>query len=133
MLTEFPGLLLWGIPGLLVWLLGQAFVFRAALARHERSPRGVRLTLVGVGLFTLGLTVGGALAALARGLWPVAVVVVTGPGSVSAVFFQWASKVGASSGRSQVNNATSTTSSQNRTDRVEAEGCTIDTETSAGG
>lgn len=38
-----------------------------------------------------------------------------------------------SRGRSQVNNATSTTSSQDRTDRVEVEGCTIDTETSAGG
>jgi len=36
-------------------------------------------------------------------------------------------------GRSQVNNATSTTSSQDRTDRVEVEGCIIDTETSAGG
>lgn len=35
--------------------------------------------------------------------------------------------------RSQVNNATSTTSSQDRTDRVEADGCAIDTETLAGG
>jgi hypothetical protein len=42
-------------------------VFRAALARHERSPRGLRLTLVGIGLFMLGLTVGVALAAVVRG------------------------------------------------------------------
>jgi hypothetical protein len=76
MLTEFPGLLLWGIPGLLVWLVGQTLVFRAALARHERSARGLRLTMVGVGLFLLGLTVGLALAAVVRGVWPVAVVVV---------------------------------------------------------
>ena len=96
MLTEFPGLLLLGIPGLLVWLLGQAFVFRAALARHERSPRGLRLTMVGIGLFMVGLTVGLALAAVVRGVWPVAVVVVIGSGSVSAVFFLWASRVGSS-------------------------------------
>ena len=93
MLTEFPGLLLWGIPGLLVWLVGQAFVFRAALARHERSPRGLRLTMVGIGLSMLGLTVGLALAAVVRGVWPVAVVAVTGSGSLSAVFFRWATRV----------------------------------------
>ena len=39
---------------------------------------------------------------------------------------------GLTRGRSQVNNATSTTSSQERTDRVEADGCITDTETLAG-
>ena len=92
-MTEFPGLLLWGIPGLLVWLAGQALGFRAALTRRERSPRGLRLTLLGFGLFMLGLTVGSSLAAVVRGVWPVALVVVIGGGSVSAVFFRWATQV----------------------------------------
>jgi hypothetical protein len=93
MLMEFPGLLLWGIPGLLVWLVGQVFVFRAAAARHERSPQGLRLTTVGIGRFMLGLTVGVALAAVVRGVWPVAVMVVLVAGSLSAVFFRWAAGI----------------------------------------
>ena len=92
-LIEFPGLLLWGIPGLLVWLVGQVFVFRAALARPERSPRGLRLTTVGIGLFMLGLAVGLALAAVVRGVWPVAVIVVLVAGSISAAFFRWATRI----------------------------------------
>jgi hypothetical protein len=52
--------------------------------------------MVGIGLFMVGLTVGLALAAVVRGVWPVAVVVVIGSGSVSAVFFLWASRVGSS-------------------------------------
>src|SRR5258706_6264671 len=93
MLTEFPGLLLWCIPGLLVWLVGQVFMFRAAFARHERSPSGLRLTTVGIGLFMLGLTAGLALAAVVRGVWPVAVVVVFVTGSISAFFFRWATSI----------------------------------------
>ena len=93
MLMEFPVLLLWGIPGLVVWLVGQLFVFRAAVARHERSPWGLRLTTVGIGLFMLGLTAGLALAAVGRGVWPVAVVVVLVTGSISAFFFRWATRI----------------------------------------
>jgi O-antigen/teichoic acid export membrane protein len=98
--TEFPGLLLWGVPGLLVWLVGQVFVFRAALTRHERSLRGLRLTTVGFGLFMLGLTVGVSIAAVARGVWFVAVVLAVGPGLSSLFIFRWAGRVGVSTGDS---------------------------------
>jgi hypothetical protein len=83
MLTEFPGLLLWGVPGLLVWLMGFVLVFRAVLTRRERSLRGPRLTMVGNGLFVLGLTVGVSIALVARGVWIVAVVVLVGGGLLS--------------------------------------------------
>ena len=98
MLTEFPGLLLWGIPGLLVWLMGFVLVFRAALTRRERSLRGPRLTMVGHGLFVLGLTVGVSIALVARGVWIVAVVVVAGGGLLSLASFSLAGRVGVSTG-----------------------------------
>jgi hypothetical protein len=41
-------------------------VFRAVIARRERSPRGLRLTMTGFGLFTLGVSVGLVVAAAVR-------------------------------------------------------------------
>ena len=64
--TEFPGLLLWGVPSLIVWLAGPLVVFRAVIARRERSPRGLRLTMTAFGLFTLGVSVGLVVAAAVR-------------------------------------------------------------------
>ena len=73
-------------------------MLRVGLTHHERSPRGLRLTMVGIGLFFLGLTVGVALGAVIQGVWLVGLVVALGSGSLSAVFFRWATRVGESKG-----------------------------------
>ena len=77
--TEFPGLLLWGVPGIIVWLAGQVLVYRAFIARRERSLSGLRLTMVGMGLSVLGPTVPGVVAAPVRAECLVAPVVALVP------------------------------------------------------
>ena len=72
MLTEFPGLLLWGVPGVIVWLLSFGPILRAAHNGGRPSPCGLRLNLVGMGLIVLGWDLGLVLAALARSEWGVA-------------------------------------------------------------
>jgi hypothetical protein len=91
-LTDFPGLLLWGVPGLVVWVVGQTMVFVAAWWHHKRSPNGLRLTMMGLGLLIAGWGVGLALAAVARGAWPVVAValVLAWP---SVVLFRWSGRV----------------------------------------
>ena len=90
--TEFPGLLLWGVPGIIVWLAGQVLVYRAFIARRERSLSGLRLTMVGMGLSFLGPSVAVVVAAAVRDEWLVAGVVVVVSGSVLAVLFRLAAR-----------------------------------------
>ncbi len=72
---ELPGVLVWGVPGLVVWIVGQGLVFRAAIGQR-RSPLGLRLSRIGFALLTLGVMVGLATLLFARGQWPIAVVVI---------------------------------------------------------
>jgi hypothetical protein len=72
---EFPGVPLWGVPGLVVWLVGQALVFRTRVG-PQRSPLGQRLSRIGFAILTLGVMVGLATLFSARGQWPIAVVVI---------------------------------------------------------
>jgi hypothetical protein len=69
MLTEFPGVLLWMVPGAIVWLAGLILIFRAVVHRGERSPRGFRVHLIGMAMMMLGLAVGGVSAAVVHGSW----------------------------------------------------------------
>jgi hypothetical protein len=94
MLTEFPGLLLWMVPGAIVWLAGWTLIFRAALNREERSPTGLRVHLIGMALMTLGLAVGGAFAAVVHGYWVLVPVIASAFGPIAIFFGVLATKDG---------------------------------------
>ena len=95
MLAEFPGLLLWGVPGLIVWAGGQLMVLVAAWRHHKRSPNGLRLTMTGLGLLIAGWAVGLALAAVAHGVWLVVAVALI-LGWPALMLFRSAGRVGPS-------------------------------------
>ena len=92
MLTELPGQFLWGVPGLVVFLLGQVLVLHAFFGHHKRSLRGARLTVAGFGLLTLGLLVGFVLGAAMRGEWLVAVAVIVVGGWAPLFCFRLAAR-----------------------------------------
>jgi len=85
--TDFPGLLLWGVPGVIVWLAGQVLIFRAMRDGGRTSPLGLRLTMAGFGLSLLGWLIGLELAALDRSEWAVGAVMLVVLGPMSVLFF----------------------------------------------
>lgn len=73
--TDFAAVLVWCIPGALVWLAGLVLIFRAFRNGRRASLRGARLTMSGLGFFGLGGLVGIEIAALERHGWPVALLI----------------------------------------------------------
>jgi hypothetical protein len=88
-----PGtILLCGVPGLIVWAMGQILVFSRFFRGRRKSPFGLRLTLAGIGLTLLGWWGAAVVAALTAGLWPVAVVVALVAGWQPFLFFWLATR-----------------------------------------
>ena len=85
--TDFPGLLLWGIPGVVVWFVGQVLIVRAARDGGRKSPRGLRLTLAGFGLIFLGWVMAVEIAALDRRGWAVGAAILVATGWLPLLFF----------------------------------------------
>jgi len=92
MQLDFGTILLWGVPGLIVWAIGQSLVLAAAVRGRRKSPLGLRLALAGIGLALLGWFVAVVVAALGAGLWPVALVVLILFGWQPILFFWLASR-----------------------------------------
>ena len=90
--TDFPDLLLWGLPGIIVWLAGQVLIIRAARDHGRKSPAGLRLTMAGYGLTVLGWLIGVEIAALVRSEWAVCVAILLGSGWVPVLFFWLATR-----------------------------------------
>jgi peptidoglycan/LPS O-acetylase OafA/YrhL len=57
---ELTNVLAWGIPGLVIWLVGEALVFRSV-------PEGRRAARIGFAILLLGVTFGLALPFFVRG------------------------------------------------------------------
>lgn len=87
MRLDFGTVLLCGVPGLIVWAIGQILVFARFFRGRRKLPLGLRLTMAGIGLSLLGMSGAIVVAALAAGLWPVAVVVTVLFGWQPVLFF----------------------------------------------
>jgi hypothetical protein len=85
-------LLLFGLPGLSVWAIGQLLVFARLLGDRSKSPLGLRLTMAGLGLFLLGMFGAIVLAVFAAGLWPLGLAVAALFGWLPVLFFWWATR-----------------------------------------
>jgi hypothetical protein len=92
MRLDFGTLLLCGVPGLIVWAIGQLLVFARLFRGGSKSPLGLRLTMAGLGLFLLGMFGAIVVAALAGGLWPLALAVTVLLGWQPTLFFWWATR-----------------------------------------
>ena len=84
--------MLWGVPGLIVWAIGQILVVAGVFRSRRKSPLELRLTLSGLGLALLGWLAAVEVAALTAGLWLVAVVVAIVFGWQPALFFWLATR-----------------------------------------
>jgi hypothetical protein len=85
-------ILLCGVPGLIVWAIGLSLVLAAFVRGRRTSPLGLRLVLTGFGLALLGWFGAVVVAALAVGLWPVAMVVLILFGWQPILFFWLATR-----------------------------------------
>src|SRR5262245_52841342 len=78
--------LAWGVPGCVVWLMGQAVIFREYKATQMRSPLGLRIATLGIAFALLGWFVALELRLLTAGRWPIAIVVLIGLGFPAIAF-----------------------------------------------
>lgn len=90
--TTLPGLLLWGVPGIIVWLVGQVLIVNAFRDGHRKSPRGLRLTMAGIGLTFLGWLIGLEVAVLGQGNVVLGLVLLLVGGWVPAFLFWLATR-----------------------------------------
>jgi hypothetical protein len=80
-MTDIETILFWGLPGLVVLLVGNSLVVMRSLQGRRKSPLGLRLSAAGFGFFLLGMWGAAAMAAFMVGLWPLAIAV--------SVLFGW--------------------------------------------
>jgi hypothetical protein len=92
MRLDFGTMLLCAVPGLIVGAIGQIVVFARFFRGRRTSPLGLRLTMAGFGLFTLGAFGAVVVAAFAGGLWPLAVAATVLFGWQPVVFFWWVTR-----------------------------------------
>ena len=85
-------ILLCGVPGLIVWSIGQSLVITGSVRGHQKSPIGLRLSLAGIGLALFGWFGAVVVASLGVGLWPVALVVLILVGWQPILFFWLAAR-----------------------------------------
>jgi hypothetical protein len=92
MRLDLGTVLLCGVPGLIVCAVGQILVLARAFRGRRKSPLGLRLTLAGIGLASLGWLGAVVVSALTIGRWPVAVLVAVAVGWLPVVFFWLATR-----------------------------------------